>query len=274
MDNFTYLCQVSESVSCGACCGLYNLPNFSREELTILLTKRTEAFASVPRTEYGIYDFQRKNLGPHNGSRPFPDFHHCPFLGLIGTTMNRVGCLLHPDIPGNNGVDYRSYSWYGEQACRTYFCPATNKLPMVYQSILKQTIDNWYVFGLIVTEYALLNAYFKEVESRLGRQITLHDYTQNTQATEVFREFARLKFKWSFRRQDAKGPCNYFFENGLYPRPEVFRKSPDIRQSCYEIILKELDAGFSSTKEIAEAERLLDDLFVRTKMIIMQPFNS
>jgi hypothetical protein len=76
-----YLCQVGETVSCGACCGLYNLPNLSRGKLTILLSKRTEVFASVPRTEDGIYDFQRRNKAPHKRSRPFPEFHHCPFLG-------------------------------------------------------------------------------------------------------------------------------------------------------------------------------------------------
>jgi hypothetical protein len=267
-----YLCQVSETVSCGACCGLYNLPNLSREKLEILLSKRTKDFASVLRTEDGIYDFQKRNKGPHRLSRPFPQFHHCPFLGLIGGENSRVGCLLHPAAPGNNGLDYRSLSWYGEQACRTYFCPATNKLPTVYQSILIQTIDNWYDFGLIVTEHALMTAYFKEVESRLGRHIKVIDYTQNIAATDALKEFTELKSiksKWPYRRDDSPGPCNFFFENGLYPRPAVFRASPDIWLSSYEIILRELDTGFSSAKEIAAAELLLDALFLKTERAIV-----
>jgi len=264
-----YLCQVSETVSCGACCGLYNLPNISREKLEILLSKRTEAFTSVPRTEDGIYEFKKRNKGPHRLSRPFPQFHHCPFLGLIGSEKKRVGCLLHPAGPGNNGVDYRSLSWYGEQACRTYFCPASNKLPTVYQSILIQTIDNWYVFGLIVTEHALVTAYFKEMESRLRRNITVSDYTQNIKAKAAFREFAELKSKWPYRRNDSIGPCNFFFENGMYPRPVVFREPPDIRLSSYESILRELDTGFSSAKQIAAADQLLDDLFLKTELAIV-----
>jgi hypothetical protein len=265
-----YLCQVSQTISCGACCGLYNLPNLSREKLEVLWSKRTEAFASVPRTEDGIYEFKRRNKGPHRLTRPFPGFHHCPFLGLIGVEKSRVGCLLHPAVPGNNGVDYRSLSWYGEPACRTYFCPATNKLPTVYQSILIQTIENWYVFGLIVTEHALVTAYFKEVEFRLGRHIAVSDYTQNVGATETFREFAELKIKWPFRRNDFPGPCNFFFENGLHPRPDVFRKTLDVRPSSYEKILTELDSGFSSAKELAAAEQLLDDLFAKTERAIVK----
>ena len=270
-----YLCQVSETVSCGACCGLYNLPNVSREKLEILLSKRTEAFASVPRTEDGIYEFQRSNKGPHRLSRPFPQFHHCPFLGLIGGEKSRVGCLLHPAAAGNDSVDYRFLSWYGEQACRSYFCPASNKLPAIYQSILKQSIDNWYDFGLIVTEHALMTTYFKEVESRLGRHIEVIDYTGNITAMDALKEFVELKSnksiksKWPFRRDDSPGPCNFFFENGLYPRPAVFRARPDIGLSSYELIFRELDTGFSSAKEMAAAEQLLDDLFLKTERAIV-----
>ncbi len=260
-----YLCQVSETVSCGACCGLYNLPNLSREKLKILLSKRTEAFALVPRTEEGLFEFKRKNRGPHRLSRPFAGFHHCPFLGLIGDGKSRVGCLLHPAVVGNNGVDYRSLSWYGELACRTYFCPATKKLPAVYQSILIQGIDNWYIFGLIVTEHALVTAYFKEVESRLERHITVSDYLQNFEAMDAFRKFAELKCKWPYRRKDSPGPCNFFLENGLYPRPDVFYSTSDLQPSSYEKILRELDSGFSSQQEIAEADQLLDDLFLKTE---------
>ncbi len=264
-----YLCQVSETVSCGACCGLYNLPNLSRVKLENLLSKRTDAFASVPRTEDGLYEFQRRNKGPHRLSRPFAQFHHCPFLGFIGGNKSRVGCLLHPAAPGNGGIDYRSQSWYGELACRTYFCPATHKLPSVYQSILIQTADNWYDFGLIVTEHTLLIAYFKEIEARLGRPIEMSDYTQNNGAAAAFREFIKLKSKWPYRRHDSPGPCNFFFENGQYPRPDVFRSTPDIQLSPYEKIFKELDSGFSSTEEIAAAEQLLDNLFLKTVQAIL-----
>lgn len=265
-----YLCQVSETVSCGACCGVYNLPDLSREKLDILLSQRTEDFAAVPRTENAIFEFQRKNKGPHRLSRPFAQFHHCPFLGLIGSNKSRAGCLLHPAAPGNNGVDYRSLSWYGEQACRTYFCPSTSKLAAVYTSIILHAIDDWYVFGLIVTEHSLLTAYFKEMESLLGRDLTLSDYSQSIGARNAFREFAELKSTWPYRRENAPGPCNFFFENGLYPRPEVFRSTPDIRLSPYEIILRELDSGFSTREEVDAADQLLDDLFGKTVRAIKQ----
>lgn len=263
-----YLCQVSETVSCGACCGLYNLPNLSREKLERLLAKRTEDFASVSRTEDGIFDFQRRNKAPNRLSRPFPQFHHCPFLGLIGNLKSRVGCLLHPDSPGNNGKDYRALSWYGEQACRTYFCPSTKKLPPVYTSILRRALDDWYAFGLIVTEHVLVIAYFKEVETRIGRDVTVKDYINNSEALDAFRNFAELKSSWPYRRKNSPGPCSFFFENGLYPRPDVYRAVPEIPISRYEIIFRELDSGFSSAEEIVEAEGVLDNLFLKTEQAL------
>ncbi len=266
--NKIYFCQVSEKVSCGACCGLYNLPELSQQKLETLLALRTKEFALVERSEEAIFQFQKRNKGPHRLSRPFAQFHHCPFLGLIGEKKSRVGCLLHPATPGNNSVDFRSLSWYGEQACSTYFCPSTNKLPSVYKTILIQVIDNWYDFGLIVTEHALIISYFEEVEFRIGRPVEVFDYAQNFDAIESLREFARLKSNWPYRRENSPGPCNFLFENGMYQRPGVFRNSPDIPLSRYEEIFIELDSGFSSQKEMFAAEQLLDKLFARAEKAI------
>ncbi|TKB10041.1 hypothetical protein [Desulforhopalus sp. IMCC35007] len=238
------------------------------EKLEMLLTQRTVSFASVPRTEDEIFAFKRKNNGPHRLSRPFPGFHHCPFLGLIGGLKKRVGCLLHPSVPGNNGVDYRSLSWYGEQACRNYFCPSTHKISSVFKLILIQSIDNWYTFGLIVTEYALLTAYFKEIESRLGRQVVVSDYVNNIKAANALNEFAKLKANWPYRRDDCPGPCNFFFENGLYSRPDFFHTPPGGWPTSYKEIFRELDSEFSSEKDLVEGCRLLDNLFVKTQRAI------
>jgi len=257
-----YLCQVSATLSCGACCGLYNLPDLSREMLEELLSRRSEDFATVARTEEAIFAYQRRHKAPHRLFRPFPQFHHCPFLGFIDGGNKRVGCLLHPNAPGNSDVDYRSLSWYGELACRTYFCPSTRMLPESYKAILVENIDDWYDFGLIVTEHGLMTAYFRELESRLGRPVQPDDYTGNDPAKLSLRKFIRLKSRWPHRRENSPGPCNYFFENGLYPRQAVFRANEDIPHSRYELILQELDTGLSSVQQLEAAEQLLDDLFL------------
>lgn len=258
-----YLCQVNDGVSCGACCGLYNLKDLSKTKLEAMLAKRTEAFASVPRTEEGLDDFRIKIEGGTPPERPFPDFHHCPFLGLIGPGKSRVGCLLHPAATGNAGKDYRWVSWYGAMACRIYFCPTLRILPPSYQIIVRDTAEHWYLYGLIVTEHRLLAAFFGEVENRIGRRPVPADFPPTSEAAALFREFADLKLLWPHRRKGAPGPCHYLFENGEYDRPELQRESPSIPLSRYEAIFRELDSGFDSVEDLRRAEGRLDTLFER-----------
>ncbi|MDF1590381.1 MAG: hypothetical protein P1P89_02605 [Desulfobacterales bacterium] len=263
-----YLCQVDERVSCGACCGLYNVRDLSQGSLEAMLTGRTEEFARMPRTVEAIEAFQKKIEGWTPPKRPFPDFYHCPFLGLIGLNGRRVGCLLHPAAAGNNGIDWRGLSYYGAMACRIYFCPSVRQLPRSYLQIFRLAMDHWYPFGLIVTERRLLAAFFREVEGRIGRPITAADFGKRSESVELLREFAGLKRGWPFRRKDAPGPCNYFFENGEYPRPPVQRWGKNVPLSRYEEIFKELESAFSSKKDLRAAEDLLDNLFSRLQAAI------
>jgi len=256
-----YLCQVNEQVSCGACCGLYNVAGLSRPALETMLCERTAAFAQVPRNVQAIEDFQLKIERRLSRRRPFADFYHCPFTGLLGENGLRVGCLLHPQAPGNDGIDWRGLSYYGGMACRTYFCPSCRQLPQAYLQILGRSLDHWYPFGLIVTERRLLSAFFKEIENRIGRRVKAEDFPPESKAAAVLRKFAQLKIDWPHRRKNAPGPCNYFFENGEYPRPPVERAGDNIPSSPFEDILSELDSGFSSRQELFAAEAMLEGLF-------------
>ncbi len=261
-----YLCQVSEGVSCGACCGLYNVPDLSRERLESMLADRTRRFREVPRTVEGIEAFGDAvdNLPIHD--RPYPHFHHCPFLGLIDDNR-RVGCLLHPDADGNDGTDWRGLSYYGGFACRTYFCPTTHHLPDAFKQIVRQAAEHWYDYGLIVTERRLLTLFFDELETRLGRPVIPEDFRAGSRSASLLNEFARLKHRWMYRRPDAAGPCNYFFENGEYPRPPVMWPDDQTPPSSFADMFRELESGFSNTDDLIQAELLLDglmDKMVRT----------
>lgn len=119
-----YLCQINERVSCGACCGLYNVADVSSEGLTEILIRRTEAFERISRDVNSVLDFKKATDDGEPLAIPFPDFHHCPYLGLVGERHSRVGCLLHSQANGNNGVDFRGLSYYGGMACSIYFCPS------------------------------------------------------------------------------------------------------------------------------------------------------
>lgn len=258
-----YLCQVREGVSCGACCGLYNQADLAPDSLEARLARHTDAFARVPRSVEAIDAFGRAAEGWTPAPRPFADFHHCPFLGLAGAGGRQVGCLLHPAAPGNDGIDWRGLSYYGGMACRTYFCPATRHLPPAWLAAVGQSMEHWYLHGLIVTERYLLEAFFRDIEGRIGRPVRDSDFAPGSPAAALLRAFAGLKIDWPHRRAGAPGSCNYFFENGAYPRPEVRGWSPDRPASPFEAIFRELDSAFESRADLQAAEACLDELFTR-----------
>ncbi|MDJ0722697.1 MAG: hypothetical protein QNJ04_13775 [Desulfobacterales bacterium] len=249
-----YLCQVSTRVSCGACCGLYNISNLAPGHLEALLTGRVEAFARIPRVAEAIEDFGRQQLGWTPVERPFPQFHHCPYVGLIGAKQTRVGCLLHPEVPGNQGRDWRELSYYGAKACQTYLCPTTERLPVGYREILRAGFDHWYLYGHAITEYRLWSAFFEELEQRIGRRVSRADFDQGSRARDHLQHFAALKLSWPFRRADAPGPCHFFFDDALYPRPGVERGDPALPDSPFETIFQELESCFREEAELRRAE--------------------
>jgi len=253
-----YLCQVGSGVSCGACCGLYNVAELSRELLENRLARRSRRFAGIERTEDGIEQFRRETLGWTPEERPFPRFYHCPFLGLIGRGQRRVGCLLHPEAAGNQGRDFRYVSYYGAKACAGYFCPAYRSISSRHLLILQNLFDDWYDYGLIITEHRLLKAVFAALETRLDRPIGPVDVPPRSTAADALRDLLRLKLAWPHRSREAPGPCHFPFDNGLYPRPEIAWPAPQPPEALYRIIFQEMESRFSSAQDVAQAIALLD----------------
>jgi hypothetical protein len=253
-----YLCQVSESVSCGACCGLYNLAYISRDALINILEKRTCRFAKVPREVSEIIRFGETVCGWIQNNQPFSEFHHCPYVGLIGNKYSRVGCLLHPLAEGNKGIDFRGLSYYGGMACRIYFCPVNRHLPQRIKNIVQACFDDWYEYGLIITEKNLIAAVFQEIEMRLENPVYLHMISP--EALSKIYQLLTLKLNWQFR--SPQWPIvNYFFEDRKYRPPVIDYQKIGVKPSCYHDVLQELGSKFPSAQTMYQAENILDTHF-------------
>jgi len=259
-----YLCQVNENVACGACCGLYNVPDLSRERLSRMLSERTEAFMKVPREIDAILEFGENQLSAENKMRPFPEFHHCPYIGFIGKGRTRPGCLLHPASVGNNCVDYRGLGYYGSMTCNIYFCPSYTSLPENYKRIICGSSQDWYSYGLIITETALINAFLSEIENRIGRKTDEKDVCQNPDFTSAVREFINLKLSWPFRPSSVT-PANYFFEDRLYGKKatDYTGLKSEYISSLYDTIFREFSSYFKSDEEVLKAGMIIESLWER-----------
>jgi hypothetical protein len=259
-----YLCQVSSKVSCGACCGLYNVEPISQEAISAALEIRTRRFQHTARTAEAILKFGQVIQDTEEVRRPYPEFHVCPYLGLVGKNRTRVGCLLHPLGDGNRGVDYRGLSHYGGMACREYFCPAHRKLPAAYAEIVRQSADSWFAYGLLITETGLLNALFRHAEKRLGYPLTATNFKPHASGARLVDELVEFKLQWPFRAAGCPTACHYFFNDRIYSIPRSDAPQPDARRSEYDEVLRSLNTETHSAQEFEAAENLIDGIIEKT----------
>ena len=250
-----YLCQVRDELSCGACCGLYNLPAADETALARTLKRRSEAFARVPRQIDAVADFGRRILEEIADRQPISGFHHCPFVGLIGERMSRVGCLLHPLAPQNRGIDLRGLSHYGGMACRIYFCPSHESLEPAWKRIVQQTVGTWHLYGLVITEDELLAGLFQLIEARLGRPVTEEGILSNPDCARAMTTLLRLKCDWPYRPPGVPGPVNYFFKDRGRTRPPVAYPPGRTAPPELDAIFRALGAAFESESALADAEQ-------------------
>jgi len=253
-----YLCQVSDRVSCGACCGVYNDRDLNPDRLRCRLQERTRGFDRVRRDVDSIDSFGRSTVRRERRIPVYPDFHSCPYVGLVGKDRTRVGCLLHPAAEGNHGVDYRGLSYYGGLACSGYFCPSHRRLAAEAKQIVRAIAPDWYRYGLIITEFALLQAGFEALRVRLGAAITPERIFRNPENPQRLWDFFQLKIHWPYRRRPDYGACNYFFEDGRHP-PAAVRYPASFRgRSRHHQIFRALDSQFETRSALQRAEALLD----------------
>lgn len=253
-----YLCQVSDTVSCGACCGLYNIHQNEEPDLTWMLSRRTDLFQNTPRTPGALDDFTKKLTRIESQRRPFPDFHHCPYLGLIGEPRKRVGCLLHPLGTGNQGVDYRGLSYYGGMACRVFFCDTVTALPGRYKQILRDVVDNWHLYGLVVTETYLVASLFGCIEKRLDQPLYPATIHRRPSVRKTMAAMLALKVDWPFRPALRDTACHYVFNDDRYPKPPIDYHRLGVPVSRLDPILFHLISAFEDVDQLQRAEMMVE----------------
>lgn len=248
-----YLCQTGPCTSCGSCCGLYNVCGLSREGLRSVLIQRTEAFARVPRSIDAILAFEQERLDIEGRDHPIPDFHHCVFVGLIRDGGERVGCLLHPMADGNAGVDWRGLSFYGGAACKHFFCPTYDLLEARWKRLVRQVVDDWYAYGLIIPEHRLLAALLGAVETRLGRELAPD--TLSPDGRTALEGLLRVKLDWPLRDADTPQAWN-FFSTHRTERPglDAVQPADPLLQALHELDTRPEHA----TQALGRLEELLD----------------
>jgi hypothetical protein len=250
-----FLCQPDPAKSCGACCGLYNWEDHSRATLTSLLERRTDLFLSLgDRPDLDRY----RRLYEVSPVKPklLETIYNCEFLGFIDKGHRRVGCFLHP--ASQHGVDRRRDSFYGAELCGGHFCPSFTCLTPVEQQAVLRALDDWYLYGIVITDIDLVKEFLKEVQNRLGEGLR-PDRLKDLRVQTALRDFFRLKESWKFaspKRRLGK----YFFTQSEYQIARLeYEKNWGMKPSRFDKILVSLSSEFGSREDVEEAETIIEE---------------
>jgi hypothetical protein len=171
-----------------------------------------------------------------------------------------VGCLLHPLAEGNAGIDWRGLSYYGAFACATYFCPTCREMAPARKQLLRQAADHWYDYGLMITEAGMLDAFFDQVERRLGRPMDELGPEQRHRASAHIRAFLAIKSTWPFRDPALSRPANFFFNKKEYQPPAIDFQSLGAEESTWAAVLTGLWSALPNLPALFAAETFLDQM--------------
>jgi hypothetical protein len=244
------LCQPDKCKSCGACCGLYNYQDNSRAVLTERLRRRTECFA-VLRDDPDQY---RHEVAALEGPKLYETIYNCEFLGFIDEGT-RVGCLLHPQL--NKGKDLRGISFYGADLCRQHLCPSHDKLTAIEKEVVMRIVDDWYLYGLCITDIDLTKSYLFHIQNAVGEEFDPVRLDKNPTLTKLMKDFFSWKELWPFRRKEALRFGKYYFLEEEYHIARIDYEGLGIDPSPYDAIFLSFASEFRDKAEVSAAEEMV-----------------
>jgi hypothetical protein len=251
---FLHLCQPDECKSCGACCGIYNYVDSSREALTLRLRRRTERFRGTVRGPEDLAAFSRAVRAAEDQARRFEVIYCCEYAGFLDAKERRVGCLLHP--ARNGGSDMRDVSFYGRTLCDGHFCPSCHFLSRAEQRILMDLLEDWYLYGLCITDIDLVKGYFRHLADCLGEMPPPERFLGEA-ARAIARRFFAFKLTWPFRSPDANRFGRFYFDGAQYMILPIDYEALASERSRFDGIFLSLASVFRERRELLRAEAML-----------------
>lgn len=254
--NFIHLCQPDRKKSCGACCGLYNYMDSTKEALTKRLTTRTRLFREKVKSRNDLTEFSEMVRHLEDPTKIYEVIYSCEYIGFLDHDEKRVGCLLHP--LQNGGSDLRDVSFYGRELCNGHFCPSYHYLSSEEKLSLISIIDDWYLYGLCVTDIDIVKEYFRLISEGIGEMPSSDRFKEGT-LKDISLRFFSFKISWPFRSPATNRFGKYYFDGSQYMIRHIDYESLGYEESCFNRIFQSLTSEFKSAKEVERAEKMIQE---------------
>jgi len=252
--SFLHLCQPDLCKSCGACCGLYNYADSGRASLVRRLRWRTALFSEIVKGPEDLDHFSNLVRGSEDQARRYEVIYCCEYLGFLDSGERRVGCLLHP--LQNQGVDLRGVSFYGQELCDGHFCPSYHYLSSEEKRMLISVLDDWYLYGLCVTDIDLVKSYFNLVSNGLFAT-PRPEKMKSEPLRNLVLKFFELKLAWPYRDSAVNRLGKYYFDGSQYMIDHIDYEGLGCEQSRFNQIFLSLSSRFQNREELMAAEQII-----------------
>jgi len=253
-----HLCQPDKNKSCAACCGIYNYVDNTRTSLTSRFDYRTRLFSQVRTKELSIDAYRDIIRHREDSKRIYKTIYTCEFVGFLNKEKTRVGCMLHP--MSNNGHDMRDISFYGRDICDGHFCPSYQKLTVNEASIVLACLDDWYLYGSVITDIDFVKTFFALVNNTLGEEISPGVVKSNIKLREILREYFSLKEKWPYRDNARPRFGKYYFVGEEYDIDRIDYEQLHSDVPVYDPIFLSLSSHFKNREQLVHAIGTMDAL--------------
>ncbi len=253
-----HLCQPDSCKSCAACCGLYNYVANGRDELHERLAKRTILFDQVRAKHMTVGDYRQRILDKEDGRRLFDTIYSCEYVGYLNAGQSRVGCMLHPYM--NDGADMRNLSFYGQEICDGHFCPSYQKLTAVEAGIVLDLVDDWYLYGALITDIDYVKEFFRLTQDRIGEAVSPKRVKESGGLQEILRNYFELKLDWPYRDLSRPRFGKYYFVGEDYDIAAIDYAALGAEQSPFDRIFLSLTSAFKTSAELKAANNIINEL--------------
>ncbi len=253
-DDFIHLCQPDAQKSCGACCGLYNYTDSTKESLVTRLRERADRFLKTVTCPDDLPEFSEMVIISEDQTKRYEGIYCCEYLGFIDADEKKVGCLLHPDR--NGGVDLRDVSFYGKNLCKGHLCPSYHYLTRDEQLALIHITDDWYLYGLCLTDVDLVKSYFRMISEKVF-EMPSPDIFKKGVLREVVLRFLSFKISWPYRSHATNRFGKYCFDGSEYMINRIDYEKFGCERSQFDSIFTSLASEFKNVRELMDGESLI-----------------
>ena len=250
------LCHPDDTKSCGACCGLYNWIDHSRAQVTECANRRTDIFLSGMAHGKDLVTVKAELQAADSSESLFEVIHNCPFVGFVDQGRRQVGCMIHP--VHHDGRELRDISLYGAELCNGHECPSHQVLTAVERQLVIDSVDDWYLYGLVITDIDLIREFTTLVSNRLGEEIR-PQFLKDRRVRDAAASFFRLKETWPYRSRERRFGKYSFSIAEYHIEREVAEEELNLPESPFKKILVSLATRFDRESDARCGYGIIED---------------